>query len=1146
MPDGTASQPKDAARVAGLRWPIALAALGGGAVFLAAGLWFLRLPIGEAAIRGALAQSGVEANFSLLSLDFGGAVLSNLRVGAAETPDVAIERIEAQLSWGLSGPRLNSLRLTRPMVRASLDSEGRFSLGALDRFSSSGGEAKRSLPRMRLDIVGGQFRLDAPMGAILADFQSFGRIGEDFEAAATIPQTTLRRGAYALDLAPSALALRASDTETSATLNMQIESAQWASAIVRDARVQARLNSDRELSSARLETAASLGRFEQGETHVQSLVLTTALGVEFAEAGYTPRQWQGQTNLIAERAALDAETSLDTPRLELRWAGQGAAARGDWTLQAQNFSGFALRSGAPSASGAVILAEAQPLRIEAQAILRQTALSAEAQSDLRQAIPALGGSPLEPTLASAEQALDRAADRFDLTIPVVLSFGQDGGRLMLPQPIEARAATGAIIRAVSLRPGQPGIALAWPSPRFTGALAIEMEGSGVPKLALALNRLAWTQAGGLGANGGLTIEDWRAGAASLAGQHIRFILAAPPNADASLTLDGQLLASGPIGDGQVRDLALDLNLDVTWREGWQARPSQGCVPARFAALEVAGLAFQNGSLSVCALGDGPLMATDPQDRLSGGFFLDDVRLQGRMIGDQVQPARLNAQRIEGRFSGTSDHGRLDIAIAAPVLAIEMEQNRLLELRLQSAGALARFGGDSWRVDGAFTAGTLADPALPGTVSAIAGRWSMAPKADGDAVINVAAGAARVDAVIPPEGAEDRRPLFQPMLLSDVEAVLQGGVIDAHGRILLQADGRDVATFTARHQIEQGVGTAHVDAANFVFNEGFQPFQLSELARGVAADVRGPASATADVHWTKDTMTGEARVRLDGVSLAAASIPIIEDVRGDVHFNDIFALTTPPGQELTIGLLNPGIAVRDGRVRFQLVSAEQVNLESAEFQFASGVLSVEPTTLNLGSEETALELTLRDVDVATLIEQLQIKDLTATGTVEGSFPLVLTPRTALIHGGVLRASPEGGAIAYTGQAGDQTTGAARMAFQALSSFRYDNLSLSLDGDLNGELVSAINFSGRNSAPTVDMGEISPVPGLGSIRARNIPFAFNVNITAPFRSLADTAAGLTDARSAIDRALQDQNETPEAGEEPDNQTERSVDVQAEPLR
>src|SRR5690606_38737222 len=114
---------------------------------------------------------------------------------------------------------------------------------------------------------------------------------------------------------------------------------------------------------------------------------------------------------------------------------------------------------------------------------------------------------------------------------------------------------------------------------------------------------------------------------------------------------------------------------------------------------------------------------------------------------------------------------------------------------------------------------------------------------------------------------------------------------------------------------------------------------------------------ADITWTREAIVSTGRMRLNDLSLATATIPIIENVNGEIFFDDLFELTTPPGQELAIGLLNPGVAVTDGRVRFQLLPEQRVNIEHAEFAFASGILAMEPTTIRLGADETRFELTL---------------------------------------------------------------------------------------------------------------------------------------------------------------------------------------------
>jgi hypothetical protein len=122
--------------------------------------------------------------------------------------------------------------------------------------------------------------------------------------------------------------------------------------------------------------------------------------------------------------------------------------------------------------------------------------------------------------------------------------------------------------------------------------------------------------------------------------------------------------------------------------------------------------------------------------------------------------------------------------------------------------------------------------------------------------------------------------------------------------------------------------------------------------------------------------------------------------------------------------------------------------------------------------------------------------------------VFTKTRGRIEGGRLEAAPGGGTIAYKSAA--SPGGAAGLAFDALRTFRYDNLSLELDGDLDGELVSAIKFEGVNREP-VDPGS-SIVP----IRIVGIPFKFNVTVRAPFMSLAQSAAGLGDATRYIEEA------------------------------
>ena len=860
-------------------------------------------------------------------------------------------------------------------------------------------------------------------------------------------------------------------------------------------------------------------------------LLSGAAGVEATarDTALAPATWRGEFTLNAGRLAF-GENSLRTARANARFEGREAEGAAEWTLTAQRLDTAALSSERPSAAGeiAIDLSGDEEANGVARISLAGSRLTASAQDDIRAAFPDIINAPVGPAFAQAEQALDAAADNFDVVGPLALHVSEAGTRISIAAPIEARAATGMRLTLAPLREDAPALLLQWPGPALHGAISLELQGGGAPRASLLLDTVDWRPDAPFEADGTLTLTDWRAANSSIAAQELGVHFSQRNNAG-QLDLVGPARITGPLGDGEVRDLVADLDVAIVWGNGWRVTPNKPCLPVRLAGMDVAGLSFQGGAFGLCAGQGGALVAADAARRLSGGFTIQRLALNGRMSGPNGQRARVSSTRVVGRFSGTTEDTRLAIEAAAPALAVDMDDARTIMIQGSRLTADTRVHDGTWRVDGAFDSGELNDPSLPGAVTAISGRWSAAPE-DDIAVIRVAAGEAFVSAREAPVDATDKRPIFNAVRLRDIEAVSRQGRITAQGRILLDDPSQLLARFTAEHDAESGIGAAHIIADRIEFGPQLQPFQITELARGVIENVRGPASGTADINWTGDTLTAMGLARLEGVSLAMSTIPVIENVQGEVRFDNLFELTTPPGQQITVGLINPGISVRNGRLQFQLLSDQRVSIERAEFDFASGVLAMRPTQITLGSESTAFELTLSNVDVGALLSELNIPDLQATGQVEGTFPLVLTPRSAVVTNGVLRAQAGGGHISYTGRAGESATGAAKVAFDALRDFNYENLELVLNGDLGGDVVGSIVFRGENTGRPIDLTPIADLPGVGRVTSSGVPFAFNVSVTAPFRRLADAAATITDPTALINRAREEAARENEENEQP----------------
>jgi hypothetical protein len=775
------------------------------------------------------------------------------------------------------------------------------------------------------------------------------------------------------------------------------------------------------------------------------------------------------------------------------------------------------RAAGATGGGEAVLEFGEKIALSSQGALtlQQAELTGAARADLQRRWPQLGGTPFAAFMETSAESLDRALRGFTVNAPIAFTLRNDEGMLSFSAPVEAHAASGAIARFRPLRSDAPmfRMKLGDGITNFSGVL--EVGGGGLPITILTIDRFSRIRNEPIIIGGSFVAPDWRARpAAELGATNLKTLLTIR-DGSVDLRVVGPLEISGPAGAAEVRNLVAPLDLAFHWGRGFRlASYDNRCMNVRFGQLSLPGVELANGAAAICPV-DGAFFAVDPQGRAAGGFALASPSFSGHIAGEPAQRTQLGAQRIIGRFSGNGVETTLDVAAEAPRMNLRLAEGRDVAIAGARLTAQSRSAGGSWRAEGVLENGEIRDPALPANVGNIAARWTAEPRG-GQASIRILEATARLTDRQPQDAPADHRSRFNPLLLTGVSADLVAGRVVGRGDIRLEQGERALATFEAVHDLESASGQAHVRARNFVFSKDLQPFEISELLRGVIEKVEGPLEADVDLDWTPGALTGTGRLATTDLSLASATLPVVRGVAGEIVFSDIFTLSTPPAQRLSIRELNPGVEVRDGVVQFQLLGDGRVAIESASWPFAGGNVSVAPGTVTLGSRETRLNLLLRDIDVALLLQHLKAPDLTATGRVEGEFPLLLTSTAALVEQGTLRAAIGGGTIAYVGRAREEARGIARIAFEALSSFRYDSLALELNGDLGGDVIAAIVFTGRNQA-ALNMTSATPGAFIPVVGRSGIPFKFNVRITAPFRTLAQTAAGISDPGIHVRRAL-----------------------------
>lgn len=154
-----------------MKWRWLAAGLGVAAALLL-GLWLARATLVAEFARNYFRTHGVSANVEIGSLGFSG-VSGRFALGPAAAPDFSAERIELffdPLRWT---PYVTQVRLTRPVVRATISADGKVTLGSLqswlDSLQKQAGKSPYVSDDLTVSLTGLRALLSTPAGAAEID-----------------------------------------------------------------------------------------------------------------------------------------------------------------------------------------------------------------------------------------------------------------------------------------------------------------------------------------------------------------------------------------------------------------------------------------------------------------------------------------------------------------------------------------------------------------------------------------------------------------------------------------------------------------------------------------------------------------------------------------------------------------------------------------------------------------------------------------------------------------------------------------------------------------------------------------------------------------------------------------------------------------
>jgi hypothetical protein len=266
------------------------------------------------------------------------------------------------------------------------------------------------------------------------------------------------------------------------------------------------------------------------------------------------------------------------------------------------------------------------------------------------------------------------------------------------------------------------------------------------------------------------------------------------------------------------------------------------------------------------------------------------------------PIRLASGPVGFAWPGNLSASQVDVALGPAATAS----------RFRISNLSARIGKD---IAGSFDGADVRLAATPLDIVDASGKWRYAANR-----LTISGADFRVL-----DRAEPAR--FAPMAAQGGTLTLFANKIDAKALLRHAASGREVAQVTLHHDLSSARGYADLDVRGLRFEPGFQPDDLSPLAKGTIALAVGTVRGTGRIDWTPGGVTSRGRFSTDNLDFAAAFGPVT-GLSGTVEFTDLLNLVTAPDQEVRIAALNPGIEVTEGVVRFQIEPGSRLAIRTS--------------------------------------------------------------------------------------------------------------------------------------------------------------------------------------------------------------------------
>ncbi len=685
-----------------------------------------------------------------------------------------------------------------------------------------------------------------------------------------------------------------------------------------------------------------------------------------------------------------------------------------------------------------------------------------ALSDARAAV---SGTLLESLLGKFEEGLSRALKGGRLAGDLTLRMNEGTNSLIIPEA-RLRSASGETVLALSR--------LSYSSSDGDQAGAQRLSGNiltGGPDIPRINGRMEQVGSGDLALR--LTMAEYRQGADSMAIPRMEV----RQDQRGRVSFNGRLQAEGVIPGGSVRGLALPI--EGTWSSASGLAVGQRCTELSLTGLTYSELTLQGRKFALCPANGGAMVRYDDAFNLS--FATRDLELIGALSGT---PASIAADRAVLSYPGPFELEGVEAVIGQPESALRL-----------SIGDFQ--GGIGETIGGTFAESAVTMDIIPLNLTDLNGNWSFE-----DSVLRLSDSAFILTDRPDPE--IDPKPRFEPLSAQAASLTLEDNRIQVDAGLRHAASGVLISNLSIGHDLSSGVGGADIDIPSLNFGDALQPADLTYLAKGTIALAEGTVQGSGRFDWSEDDVTSSGTFSTDNFDFATVFGPV-RGVKGEIVFTDLINVTTAPSQVVEIASINTGIETLNGRIVYTLIDSETVRLEDGRWPLMGGEMVVQPTTIaNGGRDGQNYVIELVGLDAAAFVAQAELTNLGVSGIFDGTLPVSFDALgNGSIKGGYLVSRPPGGNVSYIGELTYEDLGAmSNYVFQTLRSIDYSQMSVELNGNLAGEIITRFNIDGIRQGEGASKNFVTR-------KIAEIPIRFNINVRSEnFFLLSTIARGLFD--------------------------------------